>query len=104
MENFMKTAHEIARELQASENIKRYHKALSQAMKILYHNIKLENEVKSLPSGLKSFIINNLNAGNSVHVENDVVFKKLKPFSYKNWPTNKGHVMFFSNNILNAIN
>jgi hypothetical protein len=93
----MTTAHELAREISGDTNC-RYSKALSQAMKILYHNISLKKEVKDLPNTLKELITD------KVHTTNEVVFNKLKKFAYKSWPTNTGWQMFFSNNIINALN
>ena len=72
----MTKAHELAREISADENC-RYSKALSQAMKIIYHNIRLEKEAISLPEGLKSLI------SDKFHTTNEVVFNKLKRFAYK---------------------
>ena len=75
MENLMTKAHELARQLQADNNIKRYHSALSQAMKILYHNIRLEKEIKTLPNSYKSILVNSkgfLNQGETITNRKDV--------------------------------
>lgn len=104
----MTKAHQLARQLQADNNIKRYHSALSQAMKLLYHNIKIKSQLSNLPQTDLSVIKNgyvrieffdgiyeNIGAKSSA--------KRLEKFAYKVIPYFGGTQLFFSNEIINSL-
>ena len=110
MKNFMTRAHEIARQLQADNNIKRYHKALSLAMKKLYNHIKMVKEVKLIPDSYKQIILNSKGRlsleffnGLSEISLNKAIAKHLEKFAYKVIPYFGGTQLFFSDEIINAL-
>lgn len=98
-----KAAHRVALTEYVENNYKsKYSYCLSEALKSIYYTLRQEKKINSLPEGLTAFIKNNV-INNSLHVSNDNIFNKLKEFSYKNWPTNTGYSMLFSEKMLNAI-
>ena len=111
MENLMTKAHELARQLQADNNIKRYHTALSQAMKVIYHNIRLEKEVKTIPDSYKSIMVNsngflNIELIDKFYQENKLnqtIAKHLSKFAYKLIPYFGGTQLYFSQTMLNNL-
>jgi hypothetical protein len=110
MKNFMTKSHQLARQLQADNNIKRYHTALSQAMKKLYNHIRTVKEIKLIPDSYKNIILNS-NGRLSLEFFNELseitlnkaIAKHLEKFAYKVVPYFGGTQLFFSNEIINAL-
>lgn len=95
-QDIFKTAHRLAKEIIAEENIKVYSKALKRGLKLAWNRFNQIKQVQNLPTWLKEQIKPKL------FTENMDVIELLQPLSYKSWKVGvHGMQMFFSDEIIN---
>ncbi len=104
----LEAAHRIARDIFCNENVK-YRKALSQAMKIVYHNFRIIKSANdNLTSSEKELIVKSNGSLKIETIQNHKIVnmdlvEKLKKYSYKSWKYFGGYEFSFSNELINKL-
>ena len=104
----LKAAHRIATQIFCDENIK-YRKALSKALKIVYHNFRLiKNANNDLTSSEKELIVKSNGSLKIETIQNHKFVNMdlvgiLKKYSCKSWKYFGGYEMNFSNELINNL-
>lgn len=108
-----RAAHSLAREIQADENIKFYSKALSRGLKIVWKTYIQIKRAKEAPKHIKKYILTHVIDSNLAikYSENLIINKcvydfavRISKYAYKSWKANGYIQMFFSAQVLNALN
>lgn len=99
-----KAAHRLAKEIRFDNPLRKYKRAFKEGLNIVYHNLRLLKEVKTLSTTQKGIILGS--KGSLVlfnTLENKSLLSKIEKFAYKSWQAYENHQLFFSDEMLNAI-